>query len=136
MMKYPKNCAILTEEEMEYTTGGGALGAIMLIGGLAGGVFSGMLASRQLNQIKADLKANDPDAYLPESAEMTKKLEQDAKKVFNDSAAGLAINVAQFISGVCIGGGFVSVIMTAMVGNPVYVPDPIVVPNGNITIPK
>ena len=70
MMKYPKNCAILTEEEMEYTTGGGALGAIMLIGGLAGGVFSGMLASRQLNQIKADLKANDPDAYLPESAEM------------------------------------------------------------------
>lgn len=29
MMKYPKNCAILTEEEMEYTTGGGALGAIM-----------------------------------------------------------------------------------------------------------
>lgn len=33
MMKYPKNCAILTEEEMEYTTGGGALGAIMLIGG-------------------------------------------------------------------------------------------------------
>lgn len=65
---------------MEYTTGGGALGAIMLIGGLAGGVFSGMLASRQLNQIKADLKANDPDAYLPESAEMTQKLEQDAKR--------------------------------------------------------
>ena len=136
MMKYPKNCAILTEEEMEYTMGGGALGAIMLIGGLAGGVFSGMLASRQLNQIKADLKVNDPDAYLPESAEMTKKLEQDAKKVFNDSAAGLAINAAQVISGICIGGGFVSVIMTAMVGNPVYVPDPIVVPNGNITIPK
>lgn len=113
-MDYPKNYALLKEEEMEYTTGGSTLGAVLLVGGLAGGIFAGMMSSRYLNQLQAELKEKHPEKYLPETEETTKTLKNDAQLAYNDSAAGLAVNLLAGAAGLCIGYGFVDVLMSAV----------------------
>lgn len=112
-MKYPKNYALLTEEEMEYTTGGSVLGVVLLAGGLTVGVFAGMMSSRYMAQLQTELKEKHPEKYLPETEETAKALKADAQLAYNDSAAGLAVNLLAGASGFCIGFGFVDVVLSA-----------------------
>ena len=110
MMKYPRTCSVLTEEEMEYTTGGNTLGAVLLAGGVAGAILSGMMYSRQMEEVKTELKEKNPELYTADDDQLA----YDASIAFNASAAGLAINAAQMISGACVGFGLVDVVMGAV----------------------
>lgn len=114
MMNYPPNYALLAEEEMEYTTGGSTLWAVLLVSGLAGGILSGMLSNRYMSQLQRELQEKHPDQYAPETEETAKKLKNDTELLYNDSAAGLAINLLAGAAGACIGFGFVDVLMSAV----------------------
>lgn len=111
-MMYPEHYAVLTSEEMEYTTGGSTLGAVLLAGGVAGAVLSGMVYSRQMEQVKTEMKEKNPELYAADDDQLA----YDAETTFNASAAGFAINAVQMISGGCIGFGLADVVMDVVMG--------------------
>lgn len=117
-MNYPKNYAMLAEEEMEYTTGGGVLGIALLVGGVAGTIYSSVMYTNKLNKITADLKAQHPEEYsssddILADAWRSSKLSVDAQLQLEASPEGLALNVAQGVSGACITLGVAEMIISA-----------------------
>ena len=62
-MNYPKNYAVLAADEMEYTTGGSVIGVVLAVGGLAGTIAASVVYNNKLNQIAAELKAQNPEEY-------------------------------------------------------------------------
>lgn len=121
MMNYPKNYAVMTEEEMVYTTGGSTgvgvlvLSSVLMVGGLAGAIVSSAMYNNKLNQIKAELKAESPEEYSSSDdmlADMwrSSKLDVDAQLRLETSGEGLTLNIAQSVAGTCFGLGFMGVI--------------------------
>lgn len=117
-MNYPKNYAVLAEEEMEYTTGGSVLGVALMVGGLAGGICGSILYNKKLDEITAGLKAQNPEEYSSDDVLTdvwkTQKLSVDAKLQLNTSPEGLALNLAQGVAGACFSFGLSEVIVSAV----------------------
>ena len=119
-MNYPKNYAVLTADEMEYTEGGSALGGVLIAAGAAGAVVSSIIYSVKLNQIMADLKAEHPEEYPDTDDTVTsilknQKLTMEARLQLEGSSTGIGINVAEAVSGLCFGVGMVEVILTSYI---------------------
>ena len=95
MMKSPKNCAILTEEEMEYTTGG-------MSGLLFNTCMVGMLVFEFVNIANwsatgARLQKENPEKYPKGGVKENVALMKDAAAEYASSSFGatmLTLNVA------------------------------------------
>ncbi|WP_302276346.1 hypothetical protein [Faecalibacterium prausnitzii] len=103
MMKYPKNCAILTEEEMEYTTGG-TNGLIIGSWVIWGVTAIGMLAYNV--SISNKMVEENPDKYN-DSAESQTQLVKDLRKEFFRHPMGWLIATG-CVAGIAMGilGGY------------------------------
>lgn len=116
-MNYPKNYAVLAADEMEYTTGGSVIGVVLAVGGLAGTIAASVVYNNKLNQIAAELKAQNPEEYsdpddILTDAWKSKKLDVDAKVQLEASGEGVGLNVAQAVGSACFSLGVIEIIVS------------------------
>lgn len=116
-MNYPKNYAVLAADEMEYTTGGSIIGVVLAVGGLAGTIAASAVYNSKLNQITAELKAQNPEEYsssddILADAWKSQKLNMDAKLQLEASGEGLGLNIAQAVGSTCFSLGVLEIIVS------------------------
>lgn len=91
-MDYPKNYVLLTEEEMEYTTGGVSSLVPMALG--IGASLLAYLNVASIATVAAQIQQQYPDAYPEEDGTINGNLIIDSTKVYFTSLGGALCGIA------------------------------------------
>lgn len=102
MMTYPTNCALLTQEEMEYTTGGFSINWGGLAATLMGTVTSALayLNVANIAGVSEELKKQAPEKYPEPEGTINGSLLLDATVAFYTTVPGVMLGLLTVGAGV------------------------------------